>query len=382
MVDVTGQRRAEVALQDRETYHRALIDHASDIITVIDREGLVLFQSPSVERLLGYPPEALLGRHAFERIHPDDRPRAASALERGWETPGPTPLLELRFQHADGSWRVLEIVGSAFVPEGGQPIGIINSRDITDRRLIEDHLRRAQKMDALGRLTSAVAHDFNNLLVVILGYAELLLESPDAAPFRLETREIKRAADSGVTLVRQLLTFGRRMPVSLKPVDLNRALAELASMLQRLIGTNIRLNTELRARPAIVQADQGLIEQVIMNLAINARDAMPGGGSLDIRTRNVRLPRALAGGPGPTDAAFVLIEVTDTGAGMSEEVAARIFEPFFTTKAPGHGTGLGLPTVYSIVAESRGHIDVHTVVGKGTTFNIYLPLMPADHGQD
>jgi two-component system cell cycle sensor histidine kinase/response regulator CckA len=378
MVDVTGQRSAEFALQDRETYHRALIDHASDIITVIDCDGIVLFESPSVERVLGHSPDAFVGRHVFERIHPDDRTRAASALERGWETPGSWPMFELRFHHADGSWRVLEVVGSAFTPEGGQPIGIINSRDITDRRLIEDHFRHAQKMDALGRVTSAVAHDFNNLLVVILGYAELLLNSPDAAPFRLETREIKKAADLGVSLTRQLLTFSRRTSLALKPVDLNRTVAELASMLQRLIGMNIRLGTVLQARPAIVQADQGLIEQVIMNLALNARDAMPGGGSLDIRTRNVRLPRALGEESGRADAAFVLIEVADTGAGMSAEVAARVFEPFFTTKAPGKGTGLGLATVYSIVAESHGYIDVHTLIGEGTTFNVYLPLMQAE----
>jgi two-component system cell cycle sensor histidine kinase/response regulator CckA len=337
----------------------------------------VLFESPSVERVLGYPPDALVGRHVLERIHPEDVPRAASALERGWEVLDTTPLLDLRFHHADGSWRVLEVVGSAFVPEGGRPIGIINLRDITDRRLIEDRLRHAQKMDALGRLTSAIAHDFNNLLVIIIGYAELLLSSPDASPFRLETREIKRAADMGATLTRQLLTFSRRTPLSLQPVDLNRTIAELGSLLQRLLGTSIRLNTVLRAQPAIVQADQGLIEQVIMNLAINARDAMPRGGALDIRTRNVRMPRALADGSGRADAAFVLIEVEDTGAGMSADVAAHIFEPFFTTKGPGQGTGLGLATVYSIVAESHGYIDVHTVIGEGTTFNIYLPQMAA-----
>jgi signal transduction histidine kinase len=181
---------------------------------------------------------------------------------------------------------------------------------------------------------------------------------------------------SGATLTRQLLTFGRRTPLSLKPVDLNQTLAELASMLERLMGANIRLNTALEAHPAIVQADQGLIEQVIMNLAINARDAMPGGGSLDIRTRNIRLPHTLTDGSN-ADAAFVLIEVTDTGEGMSAEVAARLFEPFFTTKGLGQGTGLGLATVYSVVAESHVYIDVHTVIGEGTTFNVYLPLAPS-----
>ncbi len=369
MVDLTEQRRAQLALQNHESYHRALIDHSSDVITVVDRDGMVLFGSPSMERVLGYPPEAVVGRHVFERVHPDDWSAATSALGRGW-----TPLVELRFHHADDSWRVLEVVGSTFTPEGGQPVWIINARDISDRRLIENHLRHAQKMDALGRLTTAIAHDFNNVLQVIQGFADMLLDSPAAAPFRLETREIKKAADLGATLTRQLLTFSRRKALLLEPVDLNQSIAEVASMLQRLVGSGIRLRTTLQAHPAIVKADRGLIEQVMMNFAINARDAMPLGGSLDIRTRNVRLPRTLAVQSGQPEAAFVLIEVADTGVGMSEDVAAAIFEPFFTTKEPGKGTGLGLATVYSIITAAGGYVDVHSIVSAGTTFSVYLPL--------
>ena len=348
---------------------------AADMITILDRDGIVLFQSPSVEHVLGYPSDTVVGRHVFERVHPDDRPAAASALARGWTTPSATTPLELRLQHADGNWRVLEVVGSAFTPEGGQPVWIINARDISDRRLVESHLRHAQKMDALGRLTTAIAHDFHNVLQVIQGYAEMLLDSPAAEPFRRETREIKKAADFGATLTRQLLAFGRRTPPSPEALDLNQTIADVASMLQRLVGPSIRLRTVLQAHPAIVKADRGLIEQVLMNLAINARDAMPQGGSLDIRTRNEREPRTLAGQSGQIEAAFVLIEIADTGVGMSAEVAATIFEPFFTTKEPGKGTGIGLATVYSIIAEAGGHVDVHTIVDAGTVFSVYLPLL-------
>jgi len=233
--------------------------------------------------------------------------------------------------------------------------------DISALRQAEAELQRAQRLELIGRLTSGIAHDFNNLLTVILGYAEALLDSEVTLPVRAELREIRRASSSAASLTRQLLVFSRRMPAVLQPMDLNRVISELSPMLQRLLGKTVRLALALDARRPVVKADRSLMDQVLMNLLINGRDAMPDGGMMTIATRDGEDGR-------------VTLEVTDTGQGMPPDVQAKIFEPFFTTKDPGRGTGLGLATVYTIVTQAGGTIDVESVESHGTTFRISLPL--------
>ena len=344
----------------RDERYTAILENSIDLITFVDKDGRIVFDSPSIERLLGVSPAERLGRSIFELIHPEDLPRAQAAFATAMALRKRTPFIEFRLRHKDGRWRAFESAGS-YVEEGGVPMGIVHSRDITDRKQLEEQLRQGQKMEALGRLTGAIAHDFNNLLTVILGYAEALLASEVTLPVRAELREIRRASSSAASLTRQLLVFSRRMPAVLEPMDVNRVVSELSPMLRRLLGKSVQLALALNARHPVVKADRGLLDQVLMNLLINGRDAMPGGGTMTIATRDDEDGR-------------VTLEVSDTGHGMAPDVQAKIFEPFFTTKDPGTGTGLGLATVYTIVTQVGGTIDVESVEGRGTTFRISLPL--------
>ena len=344
----------------RDQRYKAILENSIDLITFVDANGRILFDSPSIERLLGVLPAERLGRSMFELIHPEDLPRARAAVATAMALRKGTPFIELRLRHKDGRWRVFESAGS-YVEEGGVLMGIVHSRDITDRQHLEEQLRHGQKMEALGRLTGAIAHDFNKLLTVILGYAEALLDSEVTLPVRAELREIRRASSSAASLTRQLLVFSRRMPAVLEPMDLNRLISELSPMLRRLLGKTVELALALEAKRPVLKADRGLLDQVLMNLLINGRDAMPDGGTMTIVTRDDEDGR-------------VTLEVTDTGQGMPPDVLAKIFEPFFTTKDPGRGTGLGLATVCTIVTQAGGTIDVESGKGRGTTFRISLPL--------
>jgi two-component system cell cycle sensor histidine kinase/response regulator CckA len=372
MLDITACKCAEDAAVRRDRQCRAIIEHAIDLITFVDAAGDILFESPSAVRLHGFTPAERTGRSIFELIHPDDVANARAAFEAAIRTRGKTPFIELRVRHKDGRWRTFESIGS-FVDDGGAPLGIVHSRDVTDRKLLETQFRHAQKMEAIGRLTSSIAHDFNNLLTAILGYTEQLLDAEITLAIGMELREIKRAAEMAAGLTRQLLAFGRRTPPVIQPLDVNAILDEISGLLHRLLGKSATFTLTLAAEEAGIVAGKGMVEQVVINLAVNARDALPptGGGAIAIRTWNTTLARV-----GATDESrrYVVIDVADTGGGMSAEVAARLFEPFFTTKEQGKGTGLGLATAYSIVHEAGGWMDVETAEGRGTTVRVHLPV--------
>jgi two-component system cell cycle sensor histidine kinase/response regulator CckA len=358
----------------RDHYCRALIEHAIDLITFIDLRGEILLDSPSVERLLGYPPAERSGRSIFDLVHPDDLPKARAAFESAMAAKGRSPFIEIRVRHKDGRWRVFESAGS-YVEDGGVRMGLVHSRDITERKLLEAKFRHGQKLEALGRLTGSIAHDFNNLLTAILGYTEQLIETEATLPIGVELREIKRASELASCLTRQLITFSRRTSPDVELLDVNVVLTELEGLLQPLLRKVTTFAVTTEARAAHILARKGAVEQVVMNLALNARDAMPAGeGTIAIRTWNTTLPVRAGGATDGAVQQYVVIDVADTGVGMSAEVVARLFEPFFTTKEPGKGTGLGLSTAYTIVHEAGGWIDVETAEGRGTTFHVYLPV--------
>ena len=359
----------------RDQACRAIIEHTIDLITFIDLNGEILLESPSVERLLGYLPAERSGRSIFDPIHPDDLPKARAAFQAALTAKNRTPFIELRVRRKDGQWRTFESVGS-YIEDGGVGMGLVHSRDITDRKLLEAGSRHGQKLEALGRLAGSVAHDFNNVLTAILGYTEQLLETEAALPIGMELREIRKAAELAAGLTRQLLAFSRRTPPDVERLDVNVVLHELRGLLQRLLGKATTFTMTTGARAAHILAAKGAVEQVVINLALNARDAMAArGGVIAIRTWNSTLPARVGSAADGSVQQYVVIDVSDTGVGMSAEVAARLFEPFFTTKEPGKGTGLGLSTAFNIVQEANGWIDVETAEGRGTTVHVYLPVV-------
>jgi signal transduction histidine kinase len=307
-------------------------------------------------------------------VHPDDLKRVRAVFEASIARNEPTRLTQFRYRHADGHWRRLEAIGRPFQDEEGRVLGIINSRDVTERIQLEEQFRQAQKMEAVGRLTSSVAHDFNNVLTTILGNVDAAAHSEHAAGVRVELGEIKRAGELGAALTRQLLVFSRKTVSTPEVIDVNVNLREMESMLRRLVGSKVHVELARRAPIARVRLGKGMLEQILMNLAVNARDAMPQGGKLRIATANGLI--TWRGGSSETEPS-VVIEVSDTGSGMAPDILTRIFEPYFTTKESGRGTGLGLPTVYGIVRDSNGHIEVESEAGLGTRFRIHLPLEPA-----
>jgi PAS domain S-box-containing protein len=374
--DITAQKLAEKALRDSEERFRELFECANDIVYTHDMDGTFTSLNRSGERITGYTRAEALHMGLADVVAPE---HAATAREMLLNKLAGTPqtTYEIEIIAKDGR-RIPVEVSTQLVQKNGMPVAVLGiARDVTDRKHLEEQLRQSQKMEAVGRLAGGVAHDFNNLLTVITGYSNFLLHQlAPADPLYADAEEIKKAAERAAALTRQLLAFSRRQILQPKVLNLNEIVEELEKMLRRLIGEHIDLRIDLGSGPWRVKADPGQIEQVIVNLAVNARDAMPDGGSLTIETRNVTLDRAALQchegfRPGP----HVRLRVSDTGYGMDEETLTQIFEPFFTTKEQGKGTGLGLSTVYGIVKQSGGHIDVESVPGRGTAFNIYLPTV-------
>ena len=370
--DITEQKHAEAAVKASEERFRMLIENASDIITVADSQNILRFVSPSVKRTLGYEPDQLLNRNGFDLIHPEDKGKVMSALQRALADPASTEKVEYRFQHRDGSWRTLESVGRN-VP-GWSPDGhvVVNSRDITETNSLEEKLRQAQKMEGIGQLTGGVAHDFNNLLTVVIGNSEVLATKLPDPQYRQLAELVMEAAERGAELVRQLLAFARQQPLEPHAFDLNALVEKSVPLIQRVFDGGVEFTIEKSAGVAGVFADPAQTEAAILNLCINARDAMPDGGKLTIATGSQTISEIETGSdvlPGN----YVTARVTDTGTGIAPEVMGRIFEPFFTTKEIGHGSGLGLSMIYGFVKQSRGFLKVSSELGKGTTFTLYLP---------
>jgi len=373
----------ERAARESEARFVSLVKHSSDVITIIGSDGKVHYMSPSSEAIFGYSPDEVTGTQLRDFLHPEDRQQVLETIAELIEQPGKTAAIELRARHRDKTWLHVESVLTNLLREPKVAGIVVNSRNITERKKAEEalrdseeRLRQAQKMEAVGQLAGGVAHDFNNLLAVIIGYADLALRrvSADDEKTVRQIEEIKKAGDRAKSLTGQLLAFSRKQVLQPKVLDLNCVVRDLDKMLRRLIGEHIEMQTTLNANLGNVKADPGQIEQVLLNLAVNARDAMPDGGSLTIATRNVRIGECYAQGHPPFEAGpYVMISVSDTGCGMSSELQSRIFEPFFTTKEKGKGTGLGLATVYGSIRQSGGTITVHSVPQEGTTFKIYLP---------
>jgi two-component system, cell cycle sensor histidine kinase and response regulator CckA len=373
--DITERNETEAALRRSEERFRALVQHTSDMITALDADGLVTYASPSANRILGWRDGEYLGRSTFGLLHPADRQRVQEVFAQAIRRPGSTQPVQSRMRDKDGQYRLLESVGTNLLDNPAVRGFVINSRDITERKQLEDELLQSQKMEAVGRLAGGIAHDFNNLLTAITGYAALLLdEMPERDVHRADVAEIDQAATRGAALVDQLLSFSRRKMLTPSTLDLNEVVESTRGLLSRIIGADIELVTRLAPSVDGVRADRTQIEQVLLNLAVNARDAMPSGGRLEIETANVLLHAQDVGGALDANAGpHVMLTVRDTGVGMDRDTQAQVFEPFFTTKEVGQGSGLGLSTAYGIVTQAGGRIGVESRPGVGTTFRVYLP---------
>ena len=376
------RERAEREKFIHQARFRALIEKSGDLTGVITAEGKITYVTPAVQRILGRDATEIVGHSALEVVHPDDRASVGDILTELLKNPTKVVTFEFRALHRDGSFRRLEATGTNMLADAAVQGLVGNFRDITERKQAEDALRRteeqlrqARKMEAIGSLAGGVAHDFNNLLSVILSYATMLVgDLSPGDPMREDLEEIRAAGERAAALTRQLLAFSRQQILSPKTLNLNEVVSGMERMLRRLIGTHIEFVVNAAPSLGKVTVDPGQIEQVIMNLAVNARDAMPRGGKLTFETADVELgDRALAEELAVTLGSYVLLTIADTGIGMDEATKRRMFEPFFTTKERGKGTGLGLATVFGIVKQSGGGITAESEPGAGTVFKVYLP---------
>ena len=367
------RKLAEEKLRESEDRYRDLVEHSQDLICTHDLEGRILSVNPRVSNVLGYAREELLRMNIREILTPNARPLFGEYLDEIRAHGAAQGLLSV--QSRNGEQFLWEYKNSLRTEGVEKPVVRGMAQDVTERRKLEQRLLQSQRLEAVGRLAGGIAHDFNNLLTVINGYSELLLDRmKEESPLRKEVEEIKRSGERAATLTRQLLAFSRQQVMQPKVLDLNEAVFHMDMMLRRLIGEDVEFRTVLGSDLWSVKADPGLLDQVVMNLVVNARDAMPGGGKLTIETSNVLLDEEYSHlhppvRPGP----FVMLAITDTGVGMDEKTASQVFEPFYTTKERGKGTGLGLSTVYGIVKQSGGFIWAYSEPGKGSTFKVYLP---------
>ncbi len=376
-VEITDRRRAEDAFRESERRFRELLETVELVAVMLDTAGRITFCNDHMLRVTGWSREELLGKDWFDLCVPEqDRDRLRSLFT----APGSIADLPRHYESPiltrDSRRRLIAWDSTPLRSPDGTSLGTASlGRDVTDHRALEEQYRQAQKLESVGRLAGGVAHDFNNLLTVINAYSELLLETMDESdPGRVNLTEIRKAGDRAAALTHQLLAFSRRQVLQPQILDLNALVTDAEKMLRRVIPENIEVITRLDRSLRKVKADAGQLNQVILNLAVNARDAMRSGGKLTIATSNVTTGPELPLAPGP----YVLLTVADTGAGISSDDLAHVFEPFFTTKQQGEGTGLGLSTVYGIVQQSGGHVRVDSEPGRGATFSVYLPSVAGE----
>ncbi len=384
--DISERRRIEDALRLSEEKYRRIVHAAQEGIWVLDSENRTSYVNPRMAEMLGRNTEELIGRPLFELLDEEGTGIIKAKLEQRRQ--GINERFEFRFRKQDGTKLWVNISASPIHDEKGTYIGalamiadITGQKKETEARLeLEDQLRQAQKMEAIGHLAGGVAHDFNNLLSPIIGYAEMgLMQLEKNHPMRRNFSQIMRTAERAKELTMQLLAFGRKQILEMKPVDVNVEIGHFKEIMPRLLREDIELEFKLESGLPPIKADATQIQQILMNLALNAQDAMPKGGNLKFETARISLEgRQARSFKNLVSGTYVMLKVSDTGSGMNEEVLQRVFEPFFTTKEVGRGTGLGLATVYGIVRQHLGDIRVHSSPGAGTSFQILLPCLPND----
>ncbi|WP_425395588.1 PAS domain S-box protein [Aeoliella sp.] len=373
--DITEAKQAEAAILASERRYRALVENSWDGVILVNERCEFIDITPAGERILGYTKNELQGSSGFAIVFAGELDESRELFDVILHSPGKLFRTQRKLQRRDGAICCLELTTVNLLDEPSIGAIVVNFRDITEQQQLEQQYLQAQKMEAVGQLAAGVAHDFNNILTVIKSYCYMLLKHRTLdEQTRSFLTEIESAGGRAETLTRQLLSFSRRHVTEERVLDLNAIVSDTESMIRRLIGEQVRLEIVLAPEVGTIKADKGQIEQVLVNLVVNARDAMPSGGVLRIATANVDLDESYCQqhadvAPGT----YTNLVVTDTGAGMDEATQARIFEPFFTTKEVGKGTGLGLATIYNIVAQSQGHIEVRSTRGVGTSFLIYLP---------
>jgi two-component system, cell cycle sensor histidine kinase and response regulator CckA len=381
-IDQTAARLRSVTatLRARQEWFRMLLEHGSDVILALDGNFRIGFAGPSLPRVLGWTAAQVARRPLADFVHPDDLDAVGASLETVLKRSGFGEPIAFRIRHADGGWRSVEAIGNHPGDWDGPEQIILTGRDITARERLEGQLRQAQKMEALGRFAGGVAHDFNNLLTAIQGYTSLIMmDLAPHDPHREDLEEIRKASERAAALTRQILAFSRRHVIEPMTIDLNQTIMDLERLVPRLIGEDVAVVIALDPELALVRADPRQVEQVVLNLVVNARDAMPDGGRLTLETAGELVtesdPRA---SPDLPPGRYAVLTVSDTGTGMDPAIVPNIFDPFFTTKEPGRGTGLGLATVYGIVKQGGGHVEVETAPGAGATFRLYFPAATAE----
>jgi PAS domain S-box-containing protein len=370
---------ANETLKKSERRFRFLMRDLSDVILVLASDGTLYYASHSAGRIFGYSPSDLTGQNVSSFIHKDDRLHFKNCLEKVATQVGGSFATEFRLLRKDGSWISVEATGNPMSDDPSAGRTLLTCRDVTERRRLENELGQSQKMEAIGRLAGGIAHDFNNILMIIGGYAEIILgQLHPQDPLRKSADPILNVVDRGAALTKRLLSFSRKQVMNPRNLDPNAILEDISKILPRLLGEEIEMAVLPGRDTGMIYADHIQLEQVLINLAVNARDAMPHGGRLTIETANIDFdgshtpPQQLI-----LPGSYVLLKITDTGCGMNSETRSHVFEPFFTTKAEGKGTGLGLSIVYGIVKRSGGYILVESELNSGTTIKIYFPRVDA-----
>jgi len=364
-----------------EARFRALFENAADVTAIVSRDGRIKEVSTSVSRLLGYRRETLVGREGFDFVHPEDEPHMRAFLARAVAEDGTTHGDAFRARDVAGGWRLLEPVALNLLADPAVDGVVVTLRDVTTRHDLELRLRQAERLEAVGQLAGGLAHDFNNVLLVIRGYSGILKASLADSPLVVDVEEIASAADRAADLTRQLLAFARRQVLQPALLDVREVVHGIEKLLRRSVREDIEMSVHLHRDVPAVVADAGQIEQVLLNLVVNARDAMPDGGKVSISIEPAILEPGARVSPPVPGGSYVAISVVDTGEGIRAADLPYIFEPFFTTKDEGVGTGLGLSTVYGIVAQSGGGIEVATPPNGGTRMTIYLPAAEGAAGE-